>query len=278
MRKHIPAWAGKALLAVLVSSLAARPVLAAYQGTPPLIVANGGTGATTLTAHGPLVGEGTGAIVALSPVAGAVMYQSGTGSDPAMSATPVLGVNASTTGTLGFANGGASGATVTVQNNGATAAYNFNLPTGAGSSGQILASAGGGSSAMTWDNISAHLTAGTGISLSGTTNVTINASGTTPTLTVYTTAASSYTFGATNLETVALNQSTTFASTANLPTAAANLKKCLKDGGNNFATHNVTVKASSGNIDGTVGTTGITMNQQNQELCFISDGTNWFVE
>jgi cell division protein FtsB len=63
-----------------------------------------------------------------------------------------LGTAATTTGTLGLANGGTSGAVVTMQNLGATSAYNFNLPAAAGSSGQCLQSAGGATSSMTWGN------------------------------------------------------------------------------------------------------------------------------
>jgi len=61
-----------------------------------------------------------------------------------------VGVNAGSTGQLVLANGGASGNSVTIQNNAATAAYNFNLPLTAGSSGNCLQSGGGGSSPMTW--------------------------------------------------------------------------------------------------------------------------------
>jgi hypothetical protein len=54
--------------------------------------------------------------------------------------------------------------------NGASA-YTFSLPTNGGTTGQFLTSAGGAT--LTWDSISAHLTQGTGILLSGTTNVTV---------------------------------------------------------------------------------------------------------
>ncbi len=65
-----------------------------------------------------------------------------------------LGTNASATGQLGLANGGAGGAIATVQNNAATTAYNFNLPSGAGTSGQPLLSGGGGAAAMTFGTLS----------------------------------------------------------------------------------------------------------------------------
>ncbi len=65
-------------------------------------------------------------------------------------ATPTLGVNASVQGILNLATSTASGASIAVQNGGATTTYNFNLPTTAGTSGQVLTSGGGGSAAMTW--------------------------------------------------------------------------------------------------------------------------------
>jgi hypothetical protein len=100
--------------------------------TGVLPIANGGTNTSTAAA-----GE---------------ILQSSSSTAASFTATPTLGVNATTAGTLGIANGGTSGATITVQNLGATSAYNFNLPTTAGTSGQFLASAGGGSSSMTWAN------------------------------------------------------------------------------------------------------------------------------
>lgn len=108
---------------------------------------------------------GTGTVTSIAttaPLAGGTITTTGTlsitgaagqvlaGASPAFTATPTLGVNASTNGTLGLANGGGSGATITVQNLGATGAYNFNLPTTAGSGGQVLTSQGGGATSMTW--------------------------------------------------------------------------------------------------------------------------------
>lgn len=62
-----------------------------------------------------------------------------------------VGVDATTSGSLVLANGNATGDSVTIQNISTTAgAWNFNLPTTAGSSGQVLTSAGGGTSPMTW--------------------------------------------------------------------------------------------------------------------------------
>ena len=62
------------------------------------------------------------------------------------------GTNGTTAGTIALANSTAGGGSVTIQNPSTTSgnAYNFNLPATAGSTGQVLTSAGGGSSAMTW--------------------------------------------------------------------------------------------------------------------------------
>lgn len=62
----------------------------------------------------------------------------------------IVGANGSVTGQLGLSNGGVLGATTTIQNIGATSAYNFNLPTTVGTAGHLLTSQGGGTSSMTW--------------------------------------------------------------------------------------------------------------------------------
>ena len=245
------------VLGLALASFVLRPALAAYTGTPPLLVVDGGTGATTLTAHGPLVGEGTSAIVALSPVAGSVLYQSSAGSDPVMSITPTLGVASTSAGTLTLANATTAFAP-TIQAPGVTPAnYNFNLPLTAGSTGQVLTSAGGGSANMTWG------AAGVGITVATATG------------------ASPITITATNGLTTIISMATPAASTINLPTAVqtAGWRECVKDGTTNFTNNNATVKSpTSGTIDGVAGTTGVVMNQAHQELCFLSDGTNWFIE
>ena len=66
-----------------------------------------------------------------------------------------VGVSTTTTGTVGLS--GATSGKVTIQPQAAAGTYNFNLPTTAGSAGQVLVSQGGGSTAMTWG--SAGLTA-----------------------------------------------------------------------------------------------------------------------
>jgi len=120
--------------------------------TPEVVtlpVTGGGTGQTTLTNHGLLVGAGTSAITQLAAAAaGTLLTGQGASSDPSFSATPTLGVAGTTLGTLSLA-GNTSG-TITIKPQAAAGTYNFNLPTTAGTTGQVLTSAGGGSSPMTW--------------------------------------------------------------------------------------------------------------------------------
>jgi hypothetical protein len=51
--------------------------------TTPLSVAQGGSGAATLTDHGPLIGSGTGAITAMAALAAGSLIQGVSGADPA---------------------------------------------------------------------------------------------------------------------------------------------------------------------------------------------------
>ena len=148
----------------------------------------GGTGLTTITANGVMIGNGTSAITTASTASiGLCLISNGTGSPPtfqscsagsgsaggsntqvqfnnatALGGSPnftwvspalTIGLNASATGQLVLANGGGSGQSVTIQNPTTTSAYNFNLPTGAGTSGQPLLSGGGGSTAMTFGTL-----------------------------------------------------------------------------------------------------------------------------
>lgn len=125
---------------------AANPAWAAAPGTGTVtsIATNNGVTGGTITTTG---------TIGLSNVNDGQILANTTGgaAAPSGSSTPVLGIDATTAGTLGLANGSATGDTVTIQNPSTTAgAYNFNLPATAGSSGNLLTSAGGGSSAMTW--------------------------------------------------------------------------------------------------------------------------------
>lgn len=64
-----------------------------------------------------------------------------------------LGLAGSVTGQLALAPAGSGSGTVTIQNPSTTSAYNFNLPTTAGSLGQPLLSGGGGSTAMSFGTL-----------------------------------------------------------------------------------------------------------------------------
>ena len=95
-----------------------------------------------------LYGSGANTIGNLTDVAvGRVLTSGGVGAAPAYSATPTLGA-VGATGTLSFA--GTTSGVVTVQPQAAAGTYNFNLPTTAGTAGQVLTSGGGGAAAMTW--------------------------------------------------------------------------------------------------------------------------------
>lgn len=126
--------------------------------TGNLLVANGGSGGSSFTSNGVLYGNGSGPIQATSAgSANSILYANG--GAPSFSQTPTIntsltvGVNASQTGSLIMANGGVGGASVTLQNASANAAYNFNLPSSAGSNGQPLLSGGGGATAMTFGTL-----------------------------------------------------------------------------------------------------------------------------
>lgn len=119
-----------------------------WQGTS-VAPANGGTGLSSPTAHGVLLGEGSSNVTPLVGGAGKIL-QGAASADPTFTATPTLGVNASTAGTLALATSTGSGQSVVLQNLGTTTTWNFNLPTTAGSAGQFLTSQAGTSTSMTW--------------------------------------------------------------------------------------------------------------------------------
>jgi uncharacterized membrane protein len=249
-----------------IMALLSGEAYAAYDGAPPLIVARGGTGTVTNTNHGVLLGQGTSAIVAVAPGAtsGVPLIAQGAAADPAY-------------GTAVVAGGGTGAVTLT----------NHGLLVGQGTSA-LVALAPAADSIPLWQTSSADPTvtaigictgAGKALSYDTATHTfgcnTITA-GVAPTLVSYTSTLP-MTMGSTNFETVVSNMGTPAAGVYNLPTASSNLRKCLKDGTTNFATNNATVKAT-GTIDAVAGATGIVMNQSKQELCFISDGTNWYIE
>jgi hypothetical protein len=95
------------------------------------------------------------------------------------------------------------------------------------------------------------------------------------------TGATPINLGTTNLLTTIVSMASPTASTINLPSAvqANGFRECVKDGTTNFASNNATVKSpTAGTIDGVAGSTGVTLTQTKQEICFISDTQNWFIE
>ncbi len=156
-------------------------------GVLTLAAVNGIPFSATYTAHGVLLGEAASAFAStVTTNVGYCLLSQGLSSDPIWAscasgagsagglttqvqfnnstslagsvnltwATPTLtlGVAGTTTGQLGLASSTATG-TVTLQAPGVASAYNFNFPTGAGSSGQPLISGGGGATPNTFGTL-----------------------------------------------------------------------------------------------------------------------------
>lgn len=90
------------------------------------------------------------------------------------------------------------------------------------------------------------------------------------------------TLSSTNNVTTVSSMGTPAAGIYNLPSPSNGWRGCIKDGATNFNSNTATVKGPSGSIYASAGataaSTGITMTQQGQELCFLSDGTDYYVE
>lgn len=101
----------------------------------------------TFTLSQPGVGD-------LAAVGAGTVLGNATGSSaaPTATSTPVLGVASTTSGSLGIYSSATANA-ITIQQEGATSAYNFNLPNTVGTAGQVLTSQAGGSTAMTWSSV-----------------------------------------------------------------------------------------------------------------------------
>lgn len=110
--------------------------------------------------------------------AGGVVLGGGAGTTPATSTQLVfsgstLTIGLATAGTGILALKGTTSGVISVKGLAAAGTYNFNLPTTAGSSGQVLTSAGGGAAAMTWANVGTTITSTIGrmAYYSGTTTI-----------------------------------------------------------------------------------------------------------
>jgi hypothetical protein len=136
--------------------------------TLPITVANGGTGATTLTAHDVLIGNGTGTITQVSPsTSGKVLTSNGTGSDPSFQVIPTQGVQigSSTNGQFSsntFDNGNVGSITKNIDwNNGnrqkvtltGSPTFTFGNPISGATYTLELVQDGTGSRTVTWPSI-----------------------------------------------------------------------------------------------------------------------------
>jgi hypothetical protein len=260
----------KRTFAALVATLGllSTAAQAAYMGSAPLVVANGGTGLATITAHYTLVGAGTSAIAMVAPsaTAGVPFVSGGSSADPSFTTAVVAG------GGTGVATLAANGVVVGE----GTAAVHVVGTSSTADAVVAWAAAGSDPAALSVNNCTTALTYSTSSHAFGCNGST----GLIPTLATAT-GTSPIAITATNELTTVISMGTPGASVINLPTAVqtAGWRECVKDGTTNFGTNNATVKSpTSGTIDGVAGATGVVMNQAHQEMCFISDGTNWFIE
>jgi hypothetical protein len=138
-------------------------------GTIP--VANGGTGATTLTGY--LLGSGASAVTASATIPGTAISGN------------IAGTAANVTGTVAIANGGTAATT-------ATAALTNLLPSQAGNNGKVLTT---NSTATSW----AAASTGTVTSVTGTSPITVATGTTTPAISLSTVPVANGGTGATTL-------------------------------------------------------------------------------
>ena len=115
--------------------------------TGTLPPASGGSGVASPTAHTVLLGEGSSAFGTVSVGATGTVLIGNSSADPSFATTLALG-NSGNSGIITVA--GSSSGVITLQPQAAAGTYNWNWPATAGSNGQCLVSAGGGSSVMTW--------------------------------------------------------------------------------------------------------------------------------
>jgi hypothetical protein len=237
-----------------------------------LLPVGGGTGLATLTAHNILLGEGTSNVAFAAPGAtvGVPLISQNATTDPIFGTAVVAGggTGATTLAANGVLVGEGTSAIHVVGTSSTADSVVAWAAAGSDPAALSIGSCSTGSSALTY-NTSTHVF--------GCNSITAGAAPTTAIVT----GGSPFTLTATNLLTTIVSMATPAASTVNLPTAvqASGFRLCVKDGTTNFATNNATVKSpTSGTIDGVAGATGIVMNQTHQELCFISDTTNWNIE
>lgn len=133
---------------ILSGTATANQVLLSGSSTTP--VWSTATYPASTTINQLLYSSSANVIAGLATANGGILNAGATGI-PAVTVTPVLGLAGTSTGTIGFS--GSTSGVVTVQPQAAAGTWNFNLPTTAGSAGQVLTSQGGVGSAMTWETV-----------------------------------------------------------------------------------------------------------------------------
>src|SRR5262244_3633966 len=125
----------------------------------------GGTGLSTITSNGIPYGNGSGTLNVTAQGGAHTIFVANSGA-PSWSSSPTIGTSV-TTPILNLT--GSTSGTITIQPQASAGTYNFNLPTSAGSSGQIFVSGGGISSPNIWES-----TSGTGTTIVSTTGIQTN--------------------------------------------------------------------------------------------------------
>jgi hypothetical protein len=115
--------------------------------TTPVAAANGGTGLSSVTSHGVVLGNGASALNVLPAAStGTLLTGQGASADPAFGYNPVLGVAGATQGSLSLA--GSTSGQVKLQANPSSSTFTFQLPNNMGTVDYVLRTDGFG--ATTW--------------------------------------------------------------------------------------------------------------------------------
>lgn len=262
--------------------------------TTPLAMSFGGTGANLTADNGGIVWTDANSMEVLAnpaqagrvlqsgnvatPVWSSSVYPSASGAGSVLAAltantitatrTPVLGLNGTATGSLGFS--GSSSGTVTIQPQAGAGTYVFGLPTTAGTSGQPLLSGGGGGAAQTYGTL--------GLAAGGTANTTAAAARGSTGLNIdqmSTTGDANVSIAATT-RVQATTTTLTAARTWTLPAAnGVNAGQTLtisdKAGAINGANTITVQRAGADTINGS---TSFAMTSQYSNVTLVSDGTS----
>ncbi len=202
--------------------------------------------------NGSPCGSGGSGTVTSSTAGQVAYYASSTNAVAGNSALTIVGgavtfgVPTTTQGQLKLS--GSTTGTITVTGQAAAGTYEFDLPTTAGTSGQVLTSAGGAGSPMTWATVSSWPPAPTGIS--GDTTATANL--------------------------LYCIDTTSAVVTLTLPASPSNGDKVgYIDCNSQFATHNLTVARNGHTIMGLSQNMTVNLNNQGGTLIYYSTNSDW---